>query len=64
MFQKTKMAFSAMPHMDMVPFRIDWVRRSMAAMGRGPYPSEVLGRMEYDNNSASKLFINECNTGN
>jgi hypothetical protein len=52
MFQKTKMAGFAMAHVDMVPFRIDWVRRTMAAMGRGPYPSEVLGRMEYDNNVA------------
>jgi hypothetical protein len=58
------MAFSAMAHMDMVPFRVDWVRRSMAAMGRGPYPSEVLGRMEYDSNVAFEEFINECITGN
>jgi hypothetical protein len=43
------MAYAAMEHMDMVSVREDWARRSVAAMGRGPYSVESLGRMEYEN---------------
>jgi hypothetical protein len=53
------MAFSAMEHMDMVSFREDWARRSMAGMGRGPYPTEVLAKLEYDGNDAFIIFINK-----
>jgi hypothetical protein len=56
-FQKVGMAYIAMANMDMVPFRMDWARRSGAAMERGPYPTEVLGRMEYDNKNDHVEFI-------
>jgi hypothetical protein len=50
-FQKVGMAYLAMANMDMVTFRMDWVRRSRAAMEKGPYPTEVVGRMQYGNMS-------------
>jgi hypothetical protein len=41
------MAYIARAHLDRVTHRRDWVRRSTAALGR-PYPTEVLGKMEYN----------------
>jgi hypothetical protein len=41
------MAYIARAHLDRVTHRRDWVRRSAAALG-GPYPTEVLEKMEYD----------------
>jgi hypothetical protein len=55
-FQKIGMAYVAMANMDMVTFRRDWARRSGAALGR-PYPTDVLGRMEYDNENDHPEFI-------
>jgi hypothetical protein len=51
------MAYIAMANMDMVPFRRDWARRSGAAMGKGPYPTDALGRMEYDNENDHIICI-------
>jgi hypothetical protein len=48
MFQRVGMAHLAMANMDMVTFRMDWARRSRAAMEKGPYPTEVIGRMQYE----------------
>jgi hypothetical protein len=58
------MAFAVLGHMEMVSFRADWVRRSVSKLCMGPYPSEVLGRLEYNKEVAFVVFINKCNTGN
>jgi hypothetical protein len=45
-FQTVGMAYLAMANLDMVTIRMDWARRSGAAMGKGPYPTGVIGRMQ------------------
>jgi hypothetical protein len=57
MFQRVGMAYLAMANMDMVTFRMDWARRSRAAMEKGPYPTEVVGRMQYENISNHARII-------
>jgi hypothetical protein len=57
MFQRVGMAYLAMANMDMVTFRVDWARRSGAAMEKGPYPTGVIGRMQYGNISDQLLII-------
>jgi hypothetical protein len=52
------MAYAAMEHVDMVPVREDWARRSGAAMSGGPYSADSLGRMEYGNLDRFISFIN------
>jgi hypothetical protein len=51
------MAYIAMASLDMVTIRRDWVWRSRAAMGKGPYPTDALGRMEYDSKNNHIRFI-------
>jgi hypothetical protein len=63
LFQRVAMPYAAMEHMDMVPIREDWARRSVAAMGSGPYSAESLGRMEYENLDMFISFINYYLTG-